>query len=104
MIGLFKNTTVDAPSTAARIYNSVVEGINENERLPKYIVVIPDWDIIKYGDEFGKDAPAVLYVLLRFLVKGINKLVDACFESIYRKKPGAIRAGEPRILWVKNSR
>ena len=100
VIPLFKNAA-ETKSTVARIYNAVIAGIEDNERLPKYIVVMPDHDVIKYGDEYGADAPVALYTLLKFLVKNINRIVDAHFEAIYKKKPSAIKAGEPHIIWIK---
>ena len=84
---LYTDVFNQTKSTAARIYNCVVEEMNTRHRLPKYIVVVPDRDVITNGDDFGKDAPVLLYTLLRFLVKNINKVVDARFESIFKKKP-----------------
>ena len=90
-----------AVSTVARMLNAVIDAMNEFDRLPKYIVVIPDSDIISYGGVYDDDASVMIYTLLRYLVKNINRKVDDRFEAIYKKKPGAVKAGEPRIAWVK---
>ena len=81
--------------------NAVIDAMNKYDRLPKYIVVIPDSDVITYGGVYDDEATNMIYTLLHYLVKNINRKVDDRFKAIYKKKPGAVKAGEPRIAWVK---
>ena len=62
------------------------------------MIILDIDDYAGYGD-FG--VATCLKKILRYLVKEINKYVDARFEDLYRKKSGTVNKGEPRIIWVK---
>ena len=63
---------------------------------------MPDIDLVREADmDSPEDTLVCCKKLLRYLIKEINKYVDARFEDLYRKRSGAVRKGEPRIIWVK---
>ena len=85
----------------ARIFNVVLSAMNTRVILPKYLVVVPDKDILDATGfaDFGERS--CLKGIVKYLVKEINKYVDARFEDLYRKKSGSVKKGEPRVIWVK---
>ena len=98
---LYMNTFNNVRSTVARIVNVVLQQMNKTVKLPKYLIVIPDKDLAVYADMFEYGAVSCMKDLLKFVVKEINKYIDARFEDLYRKKPGSVRKGEPKVIWVK---
>ena len=48
--------TSGVPNAAARLVNSLVEALNERDRLPKFIIVMIDRDLIMNIDVFQNDA------------------------------------------------
>ena len=76
--------------------------MNKKYKLPKYIVIMPDHDIINFVDlQDEEGALQGSKAVLKYLIKEINKYVDARFKDLYRKRSGADRKGKPRIIWVK---
>ena len=102
--GLFMNTFNNVRCVPARFFNLIIEALNKKPKLPKYIVIVPDEDIVRYNNLYeGSDAVKCTHKVLKYLVKEINKYVDARFEDLYRRKPGSVNKGEPKIIWLKNA-
>ena len=92
-------------SVAACILNSIIQGLNAWAHLPRYILVIPDTDIIDYVkrcEYLNKDEQCHFESIITWLVKEIKKAVEIRLDDLHRKRPGAIlTSAEPRIIWVK---
>ena len=99
----FTNPRSDMKSVLAHIYNSVIKGINANAKLPKYVIVCPDKDIVhgipaNYSE---KGTDHIIEQSLKFLIREINTAFDIRKDEICNKKPGAMSTAlEPRIIWV----
>ena len=83
------------------IYNSFLEGLNNRNKLPRYVFMIPDIDILRKARlDFGADE--ILEKLLEWLFKKINKALDRRFEDLVGKRPGAMDPLQrTRIIWIK---
>ena len=91
-------------STEARISNSLIELLNSKEfKLPKYILIIPDKDLIEgvlsqfcdYG--FKK----VFRASIKWLMNDINKTLSIRKEALRSKRGGALStSAEPRLIWI----
>ena len=89
-------------STSARIANQVTELLNENDWLPKYIVIMPDKNIIEYVKFGGFGCKVIFENTLEWISKAIEEDVELRCEDLKFKNPGAcLHDDQPIILWVK---
>ena len=89
-------------STTARIFNEIVTGLNERTRLPRYILMILDKEILEVADHNNFGVHRIIGELIEWLTRNIDKIIDLRREDIWLKRPGAIvSSGEPRIIWTK---
>ena len=89
-----------------RFINPVIEALNEeNYRLPKYIIIFPDRDLMScirsvLGDGFR--AARVIGAAIHYLIRQINMLIDRRRLELSNKHPGAvINDPFPKIVWVR---
>ena len=83
-----------------KIHNSVVEGFNCREHLPKYILFMPDDDILVSLNHFTYGISSLLGICINWLAKQVERLVDARIEDLYSKCPGATFF-ETKFIWIK---
>ena len=89
-----------ATESLHKIFNSLIEGLNEKERLPRFIFVIPDRDIILQANHFKYGMHIILEDVLTWLVKKIEKAIFMQREDLKSKCLGAV-GHDPRIIWIK---
>ena len=88
--------------TLVRLVNCVIKGLNETAKLPRFIVVIPDQDIVKYVDCSGKSATIMLGAAIHWLITEMLKAVNSKKDELMRRRPGAVvLSTEPKFVWVK---
>ena len=88
-------------SLMVRIINSTLEGLNNKERLPKYVLMMLDKDLIENLDYFDFGVTEILDDCLYWLVKEINKIFEIRRDDLKSKKLGSLStATEPRVIWV----
>ena len=83
-----------------QIYNSLIEALNKRERLPHFLLVIIDKDIVEDIDLFDYGASKELMGNLEWLIKQINILIQQRRSEIIEIKPGAIYTLDPKIVLV----
>ena len=90
-----------------RLLNPITDAFNDNHRLPKYIIIIPDKDLlmaIRNRINFGTSR--VLGVTVHYLIKQIDKMIQRRMDDLMDKRPGAIAAvnakdsEHPQVIWV----
>ena len=94
------NPLSDVRPTTARIQNSLVEVLNQKIFLPKYVLVVPDIDILKSLNAWGPGAREKIEIHLNWLIDEIVKLLIARREDLKDKHPGAVTADLTRVVWV----
>ena len=87
--------------TPARIVNSLVKALNESPKIPRFIVVVPDWDILKYINHFTYGVEKLSRRNLRWMINNMIRAVDDRKEKLHKILPGSIVHSEPRFIWVK---
>ena len=105
---LFSEFNVSAYYTTSRISNiinkflfSFVEGLNTREKLPKYILIVADSDIIK-GILCDMGISVMIGAALHGIIMGIDTYIQRCRIDLLDKKPGAaIGDGHPKIIWIR---
>ena len=88
-------------STAARILNSIIDGLNTWAHLLRYILIIPDTDIIEYFQRYDYEDISD-FEICSWMVKQIKKAIEIRLDDLHKKRPGAIlTSAKPRIIGVK---
>ena len=97
----FASGTSRIRSLMARVLNSIIEGLNCKERLPKYVVILLDKDLIESLDYFDFGISEALEECVFWLIKEVNKLFEIRRDDIRGKRPGVLgTATKPRVIWV----
>ena len=99
---------------SARLVNSLVHALNEKPMqdtegriignahfLPRFIVVIPDWDLVKHIGHYKFGISIIAEKLLKWIVSAMERAVKTRRDDLARIKKGAVIASEPKIVWVK---
>ena len=89
----------------ARYMNPLIHGLNEEPILPKYIVITPDVDIIKYLQK-AFDGPStsalVMGAVLHYLICQMDIVVDRRKTDLASKRVGTLpNIGEPKFIWIR---
>ena len=77
-------------STLARVFNQVVEGLNENDWVPCYMILLPDWDLIEDSKHFGFGCKVVFQDMISWLCKNIEAVLEVRKDDLRKKNKGAI--------------
>ena len=96
-------------NTLARMVNCLVKAYNDATTLPRLILMIPDWDIIRFVHKYIKseniyeDAEIELAIkkALQLLVNQLDRATDTEKDNMVRKKPGLVVSHQPRFIWLK---
>ena len=101
VLGYYQSVRSMVPGLA-RILNSFIEGLNKRLRLPKYVIISLDKDLmslIRGRPEFG--IFEILTTTLEWLVKQISTLIQRKRIDLFDKKPGTLAKDPPKVVWVK---
>ena len=86
----------------ARVVNVVIHGLNENRKfLPKLILMVVDWDIVKGLPQMESGIGIVLKIILNWMIKAIDRAVQTRRDALNKQKSGSTIYNEPKFLWVK---
>ena len=85
----------------ARIINALTEALNTEKKLPKYLVVIIDKDIIDGVDVFEHGANKVVQDLVEWVTRQINILIRRRRLEMVDRKPRSMLPGTPQIIFVR---
>ena len=90
-------------SVPARLVNCLVKALNDKRcvKLPRFIVVIPEWDLLRYlvHNTYGIDV--VTRRIMRWITSAMMKAVEAKKDQLYQAKVGSVVSTEPKFVWVK---
>ena len=85
----------------AKMFNAILEGLNSKEKLPRYVLVMLDKDLIQNLNYFDYGEYNMFTMCLKWLVKNIGRVFEERREDLRWKKPGSLsNATEPRIIWL----
>ena len=97
--------SVGVRSTMARILNSLIKAVKEKPRLPWFLLLPIDMDILVNLENIGnynpnKDFPKVL----RWFTKQIKIIIKCKRITVSECKPGAVFGDHPKIIYIKAMR
>ena len=87
-------------SFMGRIFNNLIEAINKNDKVPKYIMFVLDAGLLQDANFFRWGLGDILDRCLKYMIGEVTKIMDAKIESMLKIKPGAVKY-LPKIIWVK---
>ena len=94
--------SVGVKSVMARILNALMEAVNTRPRLPRFLVVILNTDLMAEFDLSGETKLAKDFSkVLHYLAKQINIFLRHKRLLISEKKPGAVFGDHPVVIFVK---
>ena len=93
--------TSNVRSVIARILNHIIMALNNRPRLPRFIFIFPDKDIVDYMNYFQWGVSFAFGAQLDWLLSQIERAIEAKKEGLSQMKPGAIAPGEPKVVYVK---
>ena len=84
-----------------KLVNCVIKALNDTNKLPRIILIVPDSDLLRYIDYDDHGIKEVTKGAVEWITTQIVRAVDAKKDFLMRRKPGAVIASEPKIIWVK---
>ena len=89
-------------NTLMNLINALIELINSNEHLPRFVAVIPDKKIIKLAEasDFDGNMVEIIEKFLTWFVTHCNQVIQFKKEELRSRREGTIEAMEPKIISV----
>ena len=84
----------------ARLVNASVKALNDNMKIPRMIVIVPDHDIINSINFFEFGIKHILHISIRWIINNMQRVLEAKIENLMNIKPGAVD-DKPKVIWVK---
>ena len=87
-------------SVMARLVNSLIKGLNDSPtKLPRFILILPDADILRFLNFYTYGVTTVTGCCLTWIINTMDRLIETRKEQLRRRRPGAIVADEPKVIW-----
>ena len=86
----YQTSNGTAQGTLHKILNSVIEGLNESNKLPHYILILVDRDIILQLDYFVPGTFFILEQEMKWLTKEIDRCLSGRLDRLRKACPGAV--------------
>ena len=84
-----------------KLVNAFIKAANQNQKLPRIVVFIPDWDLLKYVKVFNNGIRQILTDVLGWILTQVSRAIQSKKDMPSRHKQGAITSSEPKIIWAK---
>ena len=90
-------------SVPGRMVNCLIKAIHDKEcvRIPRFVVVIPDWDILRYFNHNTFGIEKITEETIEWMMSEMVKAVEDKREQLFKIKPGAVISTEPKYVWIK---
>ena len=108
---LFNNYNVDAfhpgiigsstNSPLTRILNSLVYAVNKHHLLPRFIIMITDWDIIKAINYYDFGISKIIGANLEWLINEVDRLICTKKIDLFNEREGSVMPTAPKVLWIR---
>ena len=84
----------------ARMINALMSVLNQNNKLPRLLIMIPESDLLEQLDFINSGKAIMIGMCFDYLINNIMKAIQAKKESLWQARPGAVTANEPKVLWI----
>ena len=86
--------------TTARLQNALVKALNKKTYLPKYVIMMPDIDILRTLHAWGPGANEKIESQLNWIIAEVAKLLIVRRDDLKAKHAGSVTADLTRVVWV----
>ena len=100
IVAYHKKLTSGTTTVIARILNSFVKGLNNRPRLPRFVVIPTDKDIIEDVNLFDFGAAREITANVDWLLRQINIFIHQRKTELSEIKPGAVYSTDPKVVLV----
>ena len=106
-VGCYPGINSHNRSVAARIFNELVFRLNKksetaDHRLPKYIVILPDRDLLMDINFNNFGIEKIIDDTLTWLAKNVDKTLRIRKEDMRKKQNGSLPPSiYPKVIWAK---
>ena len=88
-------------SNGVRLLNSFIDGLNSTPKLPKYVLVFPDRDLITGLKFLDFCVILLLDEHVSWLFRKLNKEIKRRRDDLMAKRPGALASSfKPRLIFI----
>ena len=106
---LFSNYNVSTFTTGdkqiknpmVKIVNGLIEAFNKYHTMPRFIIIIPDWDILKYINFYKFGASKFIGTMVDWLITEVSSAVDDKKAEMKTRRPGSVVSLEPKLIMIK---
>ena len=88
-------------SGLACMLHPLVQGLNACHRLPKYILIMPDKDILVALHKNNINVALVILASLHYLIKQMDITISCRVQDLETKKLGALLKEDMKIIWIR---
>ena len=85
-------------NVATRLVNTLVKALNDYEKLPRMILLVPDWDLPKFYGFIDHHADLLIKEILKWIINNMRKTVEVKKDFLMKSKVGAVFKGEPKVI------
>ena len=85
----------------ARIVNCLIKALNEAFSIPRFIVVVPDWDILRFINHFTYGVEILVQESLDWMIDNMKKVIRDKKDQLFKIHNGSVVSTQPKIIWVK---
>ena len=85
----------------AHLQNALIAAFNKYPHMPKYIIVIPDKDILKSIEIYDNGIKKVIYSNMCWLLQQFGRNLNSRRDDFRNKNTGAVPPTFTRVLWVQ---
>ena len=107
-MGEFFNTKQFNPNFGSvgltRMLNPLIQALNKNKKLPKYILIFPEIDFLSMLAQQASTSSVVIGAAIHWLIKEYDILLDRRKMNLLDRKPGALINNcdiFPKVIWVR---
>ena len=80
--------------------NALITALNESTKLPRLLLMIPEADFLHQINIINSGKSPIIGKCFEYLVSNVEKAIQRKKEELRHKKPGAVMANKPKILWL----
>ena len=87
-------------SAIACILNNLIDAINREQLLPRFIIICPDWNILQAINYYDLGVSKIIGANLEWLIREVDPIIPTKKIELKAKQSGAVFYTEPKIVWI----
>ena len=95
----YQASSGSATGTLQNVYNSLVQALNKDNKLPEYIIFLLDHNLILEIDFFYPGKVFVLEQIIHWLSKQVDHAISSRREKLRDICPGSV-GPQPKVIWT----